>query len=63
MGRPVLRDDCAGSSGVSGAPLLVERSGRWYVAAIAVAAEMGAASGMAALPDHARLEESSPMAR
>lgn len=59
MGRPLLRDDCAGSSGVSGAPLLIERNGRWYVAAVAVAAEMGAASGMAALPDKARLEESS----
>ncbi len=52
-GRPVLRHDCTGSAGVSGAPLLVERCGRWYVAAIAVAAEMGTASGIAALPDAA----------
>jgi protease YdgD len=53
-GRPLLRDDCTGGSGVSGAPLLIKRDGGWSVAAIAVAAEMGTASGIAVLPDKAR---------
>jgi protease YdgD len=53
-GRPLLRHDCTGGAGVSGAPMLIARSGGWCVAAIAVAAEMGAASGVAALPTEAR---------
>lgn len=54
-GHPLLRDDCTGGSGVSGAPLLIKKDGGgWSVAAIAVAAEMGTASGIAVLPDEAR---------
>lgn len=55
-GRPLLlRHDCAGTAGVSGAPLLIRRNGSWYVAAIAVAAERAAAGGIALLPDDAAL--------
>ena len=53
-GREMLRHDCAASSGASGAPLLVERDGRWTVAAIQLAAELGVASGVAAILDEAR---------
>jgi protease YdgD len=53
-GHPLLRDDCTGGSGVSGAPLLIKEGSGWSVAAIAVAAEMGTASGIAVLPDEAR---------
>jgi protease YdgD len=52
-GRLLLRHNCAGTYGVSGAPLLIERGGRWQVAAIAVAGEMGMAHGAAVVLDEA----------
>jgi protease YdgD len=36
-GQLLLRDNCAGTRGVSGAPLLINRGGGWRVAAIEVA--------------------------
>ncbi len=53
-GREMLRHDCAATSGASGAPLLVERDGHWVVGAIHLAAELGAASGVAGMLDEAR---------
>ena len=38
---------------MSGAPLLMERGGRWQVAAIEVAGEMGIAGGAAVVLDEA----------
>jgi protease YdgD len=52
-GRPVLRHNCAGTNGVSGAPLLIYREGRWQVAAIDVAGEIGIAGGAAVVVDEA----------
>ncbi|MGA8402474.1 MAG: trypsin-like serine protease [Stellaceae bacterium] len=49
-GRTLLRHNCAGTHGVSGAPLLIESDGRWAVAAIDVAAETGAEGGLAVMP-------------
>ena len=46
-GRLLLLHNCAGTRGVSGAPLLIDRGGRWQVAAIEVASEMGIAHGAA----------------
>jgi protease YdgD len=57
----LLRHDCAGSHGVSGAPLLIEQSGSWYVAAIDVAAERGVAGGIAVLPDDAVVRAAAAM--
>jgi protease YdgD len=51
--RLLLRHDCAGTHGVSGAPLLIDRGGRWQVAAIEVAAEMGVATGVAVVLNEA----------
>lgn len=53
-GRTLLRHDCTGTRGVSGAPLLVEKAGRWFVAAIDVAAQPGIAGGAAVILDEAR---------
>jgi hypothetical protein len=39
---------------VSGAPLLTEKGGKWYVAGIDVAAQTGVASGVAIVPDEVR---------
>jgi hypothetical protein len=39
-----------GTRGVSGAPLLISRGGKWQVAAIEVAAELDNAGGAAAVP-------------
>ena len=50
-GRRLLRHNCAGTGGVSGAPLLTERGGKWYVAGIDVAAQTGVASGVAVVPE------------
>jgi protease YdgD len=46
-GRLLLRHNCAGTNGVSGAPLLIHRDGRWQIAAIAAGGEMGIAGGAA----------------
>jgi len=51
--RLLLRHNCAATSGTSGAPLLIDRDGRWQIAAIEVAAETGIAGGAAAVPTEA----------
>jgi protease YdgD len=53
-GRHLLRHNCAGTGGVSGAPLLTEKGGKWYVAGIDSAAQTGVASGVAVAPDEVR---------
>lgn len=46
-GRLLMRHDCAGTRGVSGAPLLArDAKGRWALAGIAVAAERHRAAGL-----------------
>ena len=52
-GRLLLRHNCAGTQGVSGAPLLIDRGGRWQVAAIDVAGETGSNHGVAVVLDEA----------
>jgi protease YdgD len=52
-GRLLLRHNCAASRGVSGAPLLIEKGGKWYAAGVDVAAEKGVASGFAVVLDEA----------
>ena len=47
VGHLLLRHNCVGTKGASGAPLVVDRQGKWQVAAIEVAAEPGAAGGVA----------------
>jgi len=53
-GRVLLRHNCTGTRGDSGAPLLIEKDGKWYIAGIDVAAELGVASGFAVVVDEAR---------
>jgi protease YdgD len=53
-GRLLLRDNCTGTHGASGAPILVHEGGVWRIAAMGVAAEMGVASGVAVLLDEPR---------
>jgi protease YdgD len=54
-GRPLIRHNCTGTRGVSGAPLLIEQSGKWFVAGVdVIAAERGAAGGYAVVLDEAR---------
>jgi protease YdgD len=53
-GRGLLRHNCTGTRGVSGAPLLIEKGGKWYTAGVDVAAELGVASGLAVVLDEAR---------
>jgi protease YdgD len=53
-GRPLLRHNCTATHGTSGAPLLIEDDGVWSVGGINVAAEIGVASGVAALLDEVR---------
>jgi protease YdgD len=55
-GQLLLRDNCAGTRGVSGAPLLIDRGGEWRVAAIEVALEMDSAHGAAVLLNEAYQE-------
>ena len=52
-GRLLLRHTCAGTGGVSGAPLLIDSCGGWHVAAIEVAGEMGIAGGIAVILNEA----------
>lgn len=53
--RPLLRHDCAGTHGVSGAPLLVEDGALWQIGGVDVAARDGRAGGLATgLDDIAR---------
>ena len=44
----------AGEPADSGASLLIEKGGKWYTAGVDVAAELGVASGLAAVLDEAR---------
>lgn len=53
-GHRLLRHDCTGTRGVSGAPLLVEEHGTWRVGGVAVAAQLGASVGFAATLDEVR---------
>lgn len=53
-GRLLVRHNCTGTRGVSGAPLLIEKDGKWYTAGIDVAAELGVASGFAVVLDEPR---------
>jgi protease YdgD len=53
-GRMLLRHNCTGTGGDSGAPLLIEKNGRWYTAGVDVAAQLGVASGIAVVLDEAR---------
>ena len=53
-GRLLLRHNCTGIGGVSGAPLLIDKGGKWYTAGVDVAAELGVASGLAVILDEPR---------
>jgi protease YdgD len=53
-GRLLLRHNCTGTRGVSGAPLLIEKDGKWYTAGIDVAAELAVASGFAVVLNEPR---------
>lgn len=54
-GRPLIRHNCTETHGVSGAPLLIEQSGKWLVAGIdVIATERGAAGGYAVVLDEVR---------
>jgi protease YdgD len=48
-GQLLLRHNCAATNGTSGAPLLIDRYGRWQIAAIDVAAERRIVGGAAAV--------------
>ena len=50
----LLRHNCTATMGISGAPLLIEKGGKWRIAGIDVAAEPGVAVGVAVLLDKAR---------
>jgi protease YdgD len=52
-GRLLLRHNCTGTKGVSGAPLLIEKGGKWYTAGIDVAV-LGVASGLAVMLEDVR---------
>ena len=53
-GQLLLQHNCTGTSGDSGAPLLMEKAGKWYTAGVDVAAKRGVASGLAVIIDEAR---------
>lgn len=53
-GRQLMRHNCTGTYGDSGAPLLIEQNGQWYVAGVNVTAQFGAAGGLAVVLDEAR---------
>ncbi len=53
-GRFLLRHNCTGTRGISGAPLLIEKAGKLQVAGVDVAAETGIAGGAAVVLDEAR---------
>jgi protease YdgD len=52
-GRLLLRHNCAGTGGASGAPLLINKGGKWYAAGLDVAAAPGLAAGLAVSLDEA----------
>jgi protease YdgD len=53
-GYRLLRHNCTGTNGTSGAPLLLQEHGAWRVGAVQVAAKRGAAGGIAVLLDEVR---------
>lgn len=53
-GQPLLRHNCTGTHGVSGAPVLVREGAGWRIAGVDVAAETGVASGFAVPIDQTR---------
>jgi protease YdgD len=53
-GLPLISHNCTGTRGASGAPLLIEQSGKWFVAGVDVIAKRGAAGGYAVVLDDAR---------
>jgi hypothetical protein len=48
-----MRHNCTGTRGDSGAPLLIEKGGKWYTAGVDVAAELGVTGGLAVVLDEA----------
>ena len=50
--RDIMRHDCAGTPGTSGAPVLIHQHGSWTVIGLEIAAELGQAEG-AAIPSFA----------
>ncbi|MBV8649891.1 MAG: trypsin-like serine protease [Alphaproteobacteria bacterium] len=53
-GRRLLRHNCTGTEGSSGAPLLVQDDGVWHVGGVQVGAERGVAAGVAVMLDEVR---------
>ena len=53
-GRRLLRHNCTGTHGTSGAPLLVQESGTWRIGGVQVGAQPGVASGVAVILDEVR---------
>ncbi len=53
-GQPLLRHNCTGTHGVSGAPVLVREGTIWRIGGVDVAAEAGVASGVAVPLDETR---------
>ena len=53
-GRLLLRHNCTGIGGTSGAPLLVRDGGVWRIGGVQVGAGAGAANGLAVVLDEAR---------
>jgi protease YdgD len=49
-GHLLLRHNCTGINGASGAPLMIKTGGNWHLAAIEVAGETGIAGGVAVVP-------------
>jgi protease YdgD len=53
-GLPLFQHNCTGTRGVSGAPLLIEQSGKWFVTGVDVLAQYGAAVGYGVVLDEVR---------
>jgi protease YdgD len=53
-GGHLLKHNCTGTRGVSGAPMLVEDQGHWSIGAVDVAAQLGVAVGFAATLEEAK---------
>jgi protease YdgD len=53
-GLPLLQHNCTGTRGVSGAPLLIEQNGKWFVTGVDVLAQYGAAEGYGVVLDEVR---------
>jgi protease YdgD len=54
-GRPLIRHNCTGTHGVSGAPLLIEQSGKWFVVGVdVIGSKRSEPGGYAVVLDEAR---------